>query len=161
VACETLVSTGLWFVAGEITTKALVDFPEVVRRTVTEIGYVGDSKGFDAHNCAVITAIDRQSPDMPRGGPGAEDKQGRAIRDDVRLRLRRHEGTDAMPISYAHKICARLTEAREKRALPWLRPDGKSQVTVRYVDGLPREVTTVVCSTQHSRTSGGRPSRKA
>jgi S-adenosylmethionine synthetase len=156
VACETLVSTGLVVVAGEITTKALVDFPEVARRTIAEIGYVGNAKGFDAHNCAVIVAIDRQSPDIAQGvDRGDEDKQGAGDQgmmfgfacDDTKELM-------PMPISFAHRICARLTEAREKRVLTWLRPDGKSQVTVRYEGGVPREVTTVVCSTQHSEEVG-------
>jgi S-adenosylmethionine synthetase len=152
VACETMVTTGLVIVAGEITTKALLDLPGLVRKTITDIGYTGDSKGFDAHNCAVVTAIDRQSVDIARGvDRGAREKQGAGDQgmmfgfacDETRERM-------PMPISFAHKICARLTEARERKILPWLRPDGKSQVTVRYVDGVPREVTAVVCSAQHS-----------
>ncbi len=156
VACETMVTTGLVVVSGEITTKAVVDFPDVVRRTVSGIGYLGEAKGFDAHNCAVVTVINRQSPDIAQGvDRGTEDKQGAGDQgmmfgfacDDTRERM-------PMPIAFAHKICARLTEAREKKALPWLRPDGKSQVTVRYVDGVPREVTAVVCSTQHAEDVG-------
>ncbi|MCL2102462.1 MAG: methionine adenosyltransferase [Syntrophorhabdaceae bacterium] len=158
VACETLVSTGLVLVAGEITTKAIVDFPGIVRKTVTEIGYAGDSRGFDAANCAVITAIDRQSPDIAQGvDRGADDKQGAGDQgmmfgfacDDTKELM-------PMPISFANKICARLTEAREKKVLPWLRPDGKSQVTVRYENGVPREITTVVCSTQHGEEVGSK-----
>jgi len=156
VACETMVTTGLVIVAGEITTKALIDFPDVVRKTVTDIGYVGNAKGFDAHNCAVITAIDRQSPDIAQGvDRGNEENQGAGDQgmmfgfacDETREWM-------PMPIAFAHKICARLTEAREKRVLPWLRPDGKSQVTVRYEGGVPREVTAVVCSTQHAEDVG-------
>jgi S-adenosylmethionine synthetase len=156
VACETMVTTGLVVVSGEITTKAIVDFPDVVRRTVSDIGYMGEAKGFDAHNCAVVTVINRQSPDIAQGvDRGAEDKQGACDQgmmfgfacDDTKELM-------PMPIAFAHKICARLTEAREKKVLPWLRPDGKSQVTVRYVGGVPREVTAVVCSTQHSEDVG-------
>ena len=156
VACETLVSTGLVVIAGEITTKATVDFSSVVRKTIAEIGYAGDSEGFDANNCAVLTAIGRQSSDIAQGvDRGAEDKQGAGDQgmmfgfacDDTKELM-------PMPISFAHKICARLTEAREKKTLPWLRPDGKSQVTVRYEDGVPREVVTVVCSTQHNENIG-------
>jgi S-adenosylmethionine synthetase len=152
VACETMVTTGLVIVAGEITTAALLDIPGLVRQTVTDIGYTGDAKGFDAHNCAVVTAIDRQSVDIARGvDRGASEKQGAGDQgmmfgfacDETKERM-------PMPISFAHKICARLTEAREKKVLRWLRPDGKSQVTVRYVDGVPREVTAVVCSAQHA-----------
>ena len=156
VACETMVTTGLVVVAGEITSKAIVDFPDVVRKAVTDIGYTGNSKGFDAHNCAVVVAIDRQSADIAQGvDRGDEEKQGAGDQgmmfgfacDETRELM-------PMPISFAHKICARLTEAREKKVLPWLRPDGKSQVTVRYVDGVPREVTAVVCSTQHAEEVG-------
>jgi S-adenosylmethionine synthetase len=152
VACETMVTTGLVIVAGEITTKALLDLPSLVRETVTDIGYTGNAKGFDAHNCAVVTAIDRQSPDIARGvDRGPSEKQGAGDQgmmfgfacDETKERM-------PMPISFAHKVCARLTEARERKVLPWLRPDGKSQVTVRYVDGVPREVTAVVCSAQHA-----------
>src|SRR5512145_504183 len=143
-------------VAGEISTTALFDAQELVRSTITEIGYVGNAKGFDAHNCAVVTAIDRQSPDIAQGvDRGDEEKQGAGDQGmmfgfacgETRERM-------PMPIAFAHKICARLTEAREKKVLPWLRPDGKSQVTVRYVDGVPREVTAVVCSTQHAEEVG-------
>jgi S-adenosylmethionine synthetase len=152
VACETMVTTGLVIVAGEITTSALLDIPDLVRKTVTDIGYTGDARGFDAHNCAVVTAIDRQSVDIARGvDRGASEKQGAGDQgmmfgyacDETKERM-------PMPISFAHKICARLTEAREKKVLRWLRPDGKSQVTVRYVDGVPREVSAVVCSAQHA-----------
>ena len=158
VACETMVTTGLVIVAGEITTTALLDIPGLVRQTVTEIGYTGGSKGFDAHNCAVVTAIDRQSPDIARGvDRGSGEKQGAGDQgmmfgfacDETKERM-------PMPISFAHKICARLTEARERKILRWLRPDGKSQVTVRYVDGVPREVTAVVCSAHHAEEVGRR-----
>src|SRR5512145_2242821 len=156
VACETMVTTGLVMVAGEITTKAMIDAPDVVRKTVTDIGYVGNAKGFDAHNCAVIMAIDRQSADIAQGvDRGDEEKQGAGDQgmmfgfacDETRELM-------PMPIAFAHRICARLTEARERRVLPWLRPDGKSQVTVRYENGVPREVTAVVCSTQHAEEVG-------
>src|SRR3972149_2014368 len=156
VACETMVTTGLVVVAGEITTKGIIDFPDVVRKAVTDIGYTGNSKGFDAHNCAVVVAIDRQSPDIAQGvDRGDEEKQGAGDQgmmfgfacDETKEKM-------PMPIYFAHRICARLTEAREKRVLPWLRPDGKSQVTVRYVDGVPREITAIVCSTQHAEEVG-------
>ena len=156
VACETMVTTGLVVVAGEITSKAIVDFPDVVRKAVTDIGYTGNSKGFDALNCAVVVAIDRQSVDIAQGvDRGDEEKQG-AGDQGMMFGFACEETRELMPmpISFAHKICARLTEAREKKVLPWLRPDGKSQVTVRYVDGVPREVTAVVCSTQHAEEVG-------
>ncbi len=156
VACETMVTTGLVMVAGEITTTAMLDLSGLVRETVTSIGYTGDSKGFDAHNCAIVAAIDRQSPDIARGvDRGAAEKQG-AGDQGMMFGFACDETKELMPmpIAFAHRICARLTEAREKNVLPWLRPDGKSQVTVRYVDGVPREVTAVVCSAQHADSVG-------
>jgi len=152
VACETMVTTGLVIVAGEITTNALIDIPALVRQTITAIGYTENTKGFDANNCAVVTAVDRQSPDIARGvDRGVAEKQG-AGDQGMMFGYACNDTKELMPMSiaFAHRICARLTEAREKKVLPWLRPDGKSQVTVRYVDGVPREVTAVVCSAQHA-----------
>jgi len=152
VACETMVTTGLVIVAGEITTNALIDIPALVRRTITDIGYTENTKGFDANNCAVVMAVDRQSPDIARGvDRGVAEKQG-AGDQGMMFGYACNDTREMMPmaIAFAHRICGRLTEAREKKILPWLRPDGKSQVTVRYVDGVPREVTAVVCSAQHA-----------
>ncbi|HEU5361562.1 MAG TPA: methionine adenosyltransferase [Candidatus Deferrimicrobiaceae bacterium] len=152
VACETMVTTGLVMVAGEITTSALIDIPALVRRTIASIGYTGNAKGFDANNCAVVMVVDRQSPDIARGvDRGTIERQG-AGDQGMMFGFACSETKELMPmpIAFAHRICGRLTEAREKMVLPWLRPDGKSQVTVRYVDGIPREVTTVVCSAQHA-----------
>jgi len=152
VACETMVTTGLVIVSGEITTNALIDIPALVRRTITAIGYTENTKGFDANNCAVVMAVDRQSPDIARGvDRGAAEKQG-AGDQGMMFGYACNDTKELMPMSiaFAHRICGRLTEAREKKVLPWLRPDGKSQVTVRYVDGVPREVTAVVCSAQHA-----------
>jgi S-adenosylmethionine synthetase len=152
VACETMVTTGLVIVAGEITTNALIDIPALVRQTITAIGYTENTKGFDANNCAVVMAVDRQSPDIARGvDRGASEKQG-AGDQGMMFGYACNDTKELMPMSiaFAHRICSRLTEAREKKVLPWLRPDGKSQVTVRYVDGVPREVTAVVCSAQHA-----------
>ncbi len=156
VACESMVTTGLVIVAGEITTTALLDIPDIVRKTITDIGYTGNARGFDAHNCAVVTAIDRQSPDIARGVDRKKKEKQGAGDQGMMFGFACEETPELMPmpISFAHKICARLTEAREKRVLPWLRPDGKSQVTVRYVDGVPREVTAVVCSAQHGEEVG-------
>ncbi len=156
VACESMVTTGLVIVAGEITTTALLDIPALVRQTITDIGYTGNAKGFDAHNCAVVTAIDRQSPDIARGVDRKKKEKQGAGDQGMMFGFACDETPELMPmpISFAHRICARLTEAREKRVLPWLRPDGKSQVTVRYVDGVPQEVTTVVCSAQHGEEVG-------
>lgn len=159
VACETMVTTGLVLVAGEITTTAQFDVPALVRDTIASIGYTGSAKGFDAHNCGVVTMIGRQSPDIARGvDRGTPGKQG-AGDQGMMFGFACDETPERMPmaIAFAHRICGRLTEAREKKVLPWLRPDGKSQVTVRYVDGVPREITAVVCSAQH----GPEVSRKA
>src|SRR3990170_2452158 len=150
VACETMVTTGLVIVAGGITTSALIDIPALVRQTIAFIGYTDNARGFDANNCAVVMAVDRQSPDIARGvDRGVVEKQG-AGDQGMMFGFACTETKELMPMAFAHRICGRLTEAREKRVLPWLRPDGKSQVTVRYVDGVPREVTAVVCSAQHA-----------
>ncbi len=148
VACETLVTTGLVLVAGEISTTTYVHIPDIVRRTVKEIGYTDATYGFDYQTCAVITTIDRQSADIDRGvNTGGAGDQGMmfGFATDETAELM------PMPIMLAHRLTRRLAECRRSGDLPWLRPDGKAQVTVRYEDGVPVAVDTVVVSTQHAK----------
>jgi S-adenosylmethionine synthetase len=147
VACESLLTTGLVVVAGEITTNTYVDIPKIARETIKQVGYTRAKYGFDYETCGVITAIDEQSSDIAMGvdALGAGDQGlmfGYACTETSELM--------PMPIMLAHKLVMRLTERRKSNALDYLRPDGKSQVSVRYVDGRPKSVETVVISTQHS-----------
>ncbi|MBF0104826.1 MAG: methionine adenosyltransferase [Deltaproteobacteria bacterium] len=153
VACETLVTTGVAIVAGEVTTQAYVDIPKIVRSTIRDIGYVHSEMGFDAESCAVMVTLDEQSPDISQGvteGAGLFKEQG-AGDQGLMFGYACKETPELMPapIQYAHALTRKLTEAR-KGELNYLRPDGKSQVSVRYVDGKPAEITTVVVSSQHS-----------
>src|SRR6478672_6250081 len=155
VACETLVTTGQVVLAGEITTEAYVDAAQIARDTIKEIGYVHPEIGFDFQSCGVLTAIHSQSPDIARGVDHAEDNEREQGAGDQGLMFgyATHE-TDKntlmpLPIHLAHRIVERLAEVRQNRKLTWLRPDGKSQVTIEYVNERPVGVHTVVVSTQH------------
>jgi len=146
VACETLVTTGLCLAAGEITTNAYVDIPSIARNTIKEIGYTDPHYGFDYETCAVLTSIDEQSPDIAMGVDtgGAGDQGlmfGYACRETKELM--------PMPIMLAHQLVRRLSECRRDGTVNFLRPDGKSQVTIEYEDGKPQRVDAVVISTQH------------
>ena len=154
VACETLVSTGLVVISGEITTKADINYMDIARETVRRIGYDDSDIGFDYKSCAVLTAINRQSADIAQGvneGEGLDLDQG-AGDQGLMFGYACNETPSLMPfpIYYAHRIMQRQAEVRKDGRLPWLRPDAKSQLSVRYVDGKPVAIDTVVVSTQHN-----------
>ena len=156
VACETLVTTGMAVVAGEITTSTYVHIPDIVRQTVAAIGYTDASYGFDAQTCAVLTSIDRQSPDIAMGvdrqGAGDQGMMFGYATDETPERM-------PLPIMLAHRLAHRLSTVRKGNngieQVAWLRPDGKSQVSVEYVDDTPSRVATVVVSTQHAESVRG------
>jgi S-adenosylmethionine synthetase len=162
VACETLLTTGLAVIAGEITTAAYVDIPKIVRETICSIGYDRESYGFDGNTCGVMVSIDEQSPDIAQGVDAAyERRSGSSGEDDLNAQGAGDQGmmfgyacdeTDdlmPMPIWLAHRMAHRLSEVRKAGILPYLRPDGKTQVTFDYVDGRPVKLKTVLISTQH------------
>jgi S-adenosylmethionine synthetase len=161
VACETMVTTGLAIVAGEITTDAYVEIPNIVRDTIKGIGYDRESVGFDGNTCGVMTSIDPQSPDIAQGVDTAYEKRTAATDEDLDGQGAGDQGmmfgyavdeTDdlmPMPIWMAHRLSHRLAEVRKAGILPYLRPDGKTQVTLTYEDGVPVALETVLISTQH------------
>jgi S-adenosylmethionine synthetase len=162
VACETLLTTGLVVVAGEITTSTYVDIPAVVRRTITDVGYTSSKIGFDGETCGVSVVIQEQSRDIAQGvDQSYEERQGDVADADldslgagdqgmmVGYACRENDDLMPMPVWLAHRFAQRLSEVRKAGVLPYLRPDGKTQVTIGYRNGIPERLVTVVCSTQH------------
>ena len=154
VACETMVTTGIAIVAGEITTKAVVDYSDVIRRVIREVGYTDDEMGICADTCAVMVSIDKQSPDIAQGVDD-DEAAGKSIGAGDQGLMFGYACNDTpelmpMPIALSHRILNRLTEARQSNEVDWLRPDNKSQVTIEYDGNKPVRIDTVVVSTQHN-----------
>ena len=153
VACETLVNTGLCVIAGEVTTDAVVNIPDVARTAITSIGYVGGDSGFDGNNCAVLVTLDKQSPDISMGVTATETHEQGAGDQGMMFGYACDETPELMPlpISLAHRIGLQLKKLRGPgNELPFLMPDGKTQVSVEYCDGKPRRIATIVVSNQHA-----------
>ncbi|MGH3915609.1 MAG: methionine adenosyltransferase [Pseudonocardiaceae bacterium] len=162
VACETLITTGMVVLAGEITTPGLLDYTQIVRDKICEIGYDNGMYGFDGHSCAVMTVLDKQSPDIAQGVDLAAERRGNLSEDELDSAGAGDQGMMfgyatnetselmPMPIALAHRLSKRLAQVRKDGLLPYLRPDGKTQVTVRYRDGVPVGVEKVLISTQHA-----------
>ncbi|MCX5635193.1 MAG: methionine adenosyltransferase [Planctomycetota bacterium] len=164
VACETMVKNGMVMVSGEITSKAAVDIPTIVRETIKQIVYTDPAMGFDYESCAVVVNLDKQSPDISQGvteGQGLHKEQGAGDQGIMfGYACRETPELMPMPIQLAHDLTIKLEKARQTRKLPWLRPDGKTQVTVEYKDAKPKRIHTVVVSTQHDPSVSHKTLRK-